>query len=88
VALAHIGRVLFYSPKDNNTGLWINRTVADALNARDADRMRNGFRISVINTRGIHWVDPTGKPERELAEHFRNKAEDVEMLDTIVLLLL
>ena len=25
-----------------------------------------------------HWVDPTGKPERELAEQFRRKAEEVE----------
>ena len=25
-----------------------------------------------------HWVDPTGKPEQELAEQYRQKAEDIE----------
>ena len=24
------------------------------------------------------WVDPTGKPEKELAEKFRSKAEEIE----------
>lgn len=36
--------------------------------------MRTGF----YNARDAHWVDPTGKPEKELAEQFRQKAEDVE----------
>lgn len=58
--------------------LWINHSVADALNARDAEDMRRGFRTGIFNSRGVHWVDPTGKPERELAEQYRRKAEDVE----------
>ena len=40
--------------------------------------MRNGFRTGTYNSRGVHWVDPTGKPEKELAEQFRSKAEEVE----------
>jgi hypothetical protein len=40
--------------------------------------MRNGFRTGTYNSRGVHWVDPTGKPERELAEQFRSKAEEIE----------
>ena len=77
VALINIGEVLFHCPADTD-GLWINRTVAEALNARDAENMRDGFRTGVFNSRGVHWVDPTGKPERELADQFRKKAEDVE----------
>ncbi|MFZ2358081.1 MAG: hypothetical protein WA040_01940 [Anaerolineae bacterium] len=77
VALSTIGEVLIYSPADA-TGLWINRTVAEALNARDAEDMRTGFRMGVLNSRGVHLVDPTGQPERELAEQFRQKADDVE----------
>lgn len=77
VALINIGEVLIHSPADTG-GLWINRTVAEALNARDAEDMRDGYRTGVYNSRGVHWVDPTGKPERELAEQFRQKAEDVE----------
>jgi hypothetical protein len=77
VALIYVGEVLIHCPSDTN-GLWINHTVADALNARDAEDMRSGFRTGIFNSRGVHWVDPTGKPERELAEQYRQKAEDVE----------
>lgn len=77
VALIHIGEVLIYAPSDPN-GLWIHRAVATALNDRDAEDIRNGFRTGTFNLRGVHWVDPTGKPEKQLAEQFRSKAEDVE----------
>lgn len=77
VALINIGEVLIHTPPDPD-GLWIRRAVAAALNDRDADDMRAGFRTGTYNSRGVHWVDPTGKPERELAEQFRNKAEEIE----------
>ena len=77
VALINIGEVLIHSPADPN-GLWIHRAVAAALNDREADHMRDGFRTGTYNSRGAHFVDPTGKPERELAEQFRSKAEEVE----------
>lgn len=77
VALINIGEVLIHAPPDPD-GLWIRRAVAAALNDREADDMRDGFRTGTYNSRGAHWVDPTGKPERELAEQFRSKAEEVE----------
>ncbi|MFB3896831.1 MAG: hypothetical protein ACE14V_11085 [bacterium] len=77
VALIHVGQVLFYSPPDP-LGLWIDRVVADALNAKDAEEMRRGFSTEVTNSRGVHMVDPTGKPERELAEQYRKKAEEID----------
>lgn len=77
VALIHIGEVLIHAPSDPS-GLWIHRAVATALNDRDTKDMRDGFRTGTYNSRGVHWVDPTGKPEKELAEQFRRKAEDVE----------
>jgi hypothetical protein len=77
VALNHIGQVLIHSPPAPD-GLWIDRTAADALDEKDADKMRNGFSIAVSNSRGVHTVDPTGKPERELAEQYRQKAEKIE----------
>lgn len=76
-ALINAGKVLIHSPSDVN-GLWINRTVADALNARDANDMRRGFRMGVYNSRGAHVVDPTGKPEFDLAKQYQQKAEDLE----------
>ena len=76
-ALKHIGQVLIHCPPDPD-GLWIDQTAADALNRKDADKMRNGFSIAIFNYRGVHTVDPTGKPERELAEYYRQKAEKIE----------
>ena len=77
VALIHIGEVLIHVPSDPD-GLWIHRAVGTVLNDRENDKMRDGYRIGTYNSRGIHWVDPTGKPERELANQFRSKAEAVE----------
>jgi len=77
VALINIGEVLIHTPPDPDE-LWINRAVAAALNDREAGDMRNGFRTRTYNSRGAHYVDPTGKPEKELAEQFRRKAEEVE----------
>ena len=77
VALLHIGQVLIYCPPDSQ-GLWIDQNAADALNGKDAEEMRNGFRLEVFNSRGAYTVDPTGKPERELAEQYRQKADEVE----------
>jgi hypothetical protein len=77
VALITIGEVLIHAPPDPG-GLWIHRAVAGALNDRDDQHLRKGFGTGILNSRGAHWVDPTGKPERELAEQFRRKGEEVE----------
>ncbi|MDA3896711.1 MAG: hypothetical protein PF482_11270 [Desulfobacteraceae bacterium] len=77
VAMIKVGEVLLYCPADPQ-GLWIVQAAASALNARDAEDMRSGFRTEVFNYRGVHWVDPTGKPERDLASKWREKADAVE----------
>ena len=76
-ALTHVGHVLFHAPADDD-GLWIDRAVARVLNARDNEDVRNGYQIEAFNSRGVHWVDPTGAPEMELACAYRAKAEAVE----------
>lgn len=77
IAYQHIGHVLFYCPPDPQ-GLWINNNAAKALNDKEAEHMRIGFSSEIFNSRGAHFVDPTGKPERELAEQYRQKADAVE----------
>ena len=77
VALINIGGVLIHAPADPD-GLWIRRAVATVLNDRSADDLRVGYRSGVYNLRGAHIVDPTGKPEKELAKEFRSKAENIE----------
>jgi len=77
IALINIGEVLIHAPCDPN-GMWIHRVIAAALNDREAEGMRRGFKTGIYNSRGAHLVDPSGKPERELAEEYRVKAEEVE----------
>ena len=77
VALMHIGKVLIHAPSDPE-GLWIHRTVASALNAKDAEKLRDSFWAGICNSRGVHIIDPTGKPERELAKKYKQQAEEVE----------
>ena len=77
VALIHVGEVLFYCPPDP-TGLWIDQAAAEALNNIDAEDMRTGFFTEVYNSRGAHFVDPDGKPERVLAVEYSQKADEVE----------
>ncbi len=77
IALSMVGHVLIHVPSDPN-GLWIHRLAAAALNTKDAQDMRNGFSTALFNSRGVHYVDPTGKPEMELSSKYRGQAEAVE----------
>ena len=77
VGLNQVGQVLFYSPADPYN-LWIDHTVAAALNEEDAEELRRGYVTGAFNARGVHRIDPSGSPERNLANQYRRKAEDVE----------
>lgn len=58
--------------------LVFNTILSEALNAKDAEKMRNGFRLGISNSRGVHSVDPTGKLKLELAANYKQKADAVE----------
>jgi hypothetical protein len=76
IAMSQLGHVLAYAPADSG-GLWIHRTYAQWLNARDADSMRTGFRIECYNSRGVHgWS--AGKEELEIASSYNAKADELE----------
>lgn len=77
VALSTIGNMLIHYIPDPD-GLWIHRALAEALNAEDAEKMRRGFSRGIFNSRGVHAIDPQGKPEKELAAKYRQQAEEVE----------
>jgi hypothetical protein len=73
IARTMFGHVLFYAPPDPG-GLWIHSAAATVLDAKDAEDVRIGYRTEAYNSRGVHWVDPSGSPERALALDWRNKA--------------
>jgi hypothetical protein len=77
VALIKVGEVLIHSPNDES-GLWINKTIAKELDERNSDELRRGFNNGHYNARGSDWVDPTGKPELDLADSFASKADELE----------
>jgi len=79
IALQQIGNVLIHSPSDLG-GLWINKAIAEVLNKKEFEHMRIGYSLGIFNSRGVHWVDPTGTPEKELAKKYRQQSEDIEIL--------
>ena len=76
-AMERLGNVLFYSEKDED-GLWIRQSVAELLNEKGNDDMREGFSSEVFNSRGAYFVDPSGEPEKKLAELWRERADEVD----------
>ena len=78
VAQRQIGKVLIHSPCDPD-GLWIHRAIANALDNEDAEKMRDGYCMGLLASRGAYMVDPTGKPEKELAKEYRMKAGEIEV---------
>ena len=76
VACIRIGYVLTHAPADPCV-LWIHPAVAEALNARDVKRMREGFITEIRNQRGVYGFS-AGKEELELARRNREKAEALE----------
>jgi hypothetical protein len=76
IALLMAGHVFVSAPPDPS-GLWIHRAAAAALNAKDADKMREGFTTELFNSRGVHGFS-AGKEEEEIAAKYRAKADEVE----------
>ena len=77
IALQHVGKILTFAPKDSS-GLWIHSAVAQVLNAKDAEHIRKGFVVQIKNSRGAYFVDPSGKPERDLANKYNKIADEIE----------
>lgn len=77
VGLQKAGEAFIHSPADPD-GLFMNHAVADVLNREDMEELRVGYRLAVYNSRGVHRVDPTGAPEKELYATFTKRAEEVE----------
>ena len=75
VTLNEIGQILFYTPADNS-GFWINKDIAEILNTEEYEAMRRGYSSEIINSRGVHTVDPTAKPEFDLAAMYHKQADE------------
>ena len=73
IAMDQLGQVLAYAPADPG-GLWIHKTIALALDSRDATEMRRGFTTGLYNRRGVHGFSH-GAEEQLIADGYRDKAK-------------
>lgn len=77
IAMSVVGQVMINAPADPN-GLWIHQAAAAALNGRDVEPMRDGFRTELFNSRGV--FSPTGGVgEIALATEYKERAEQVDL---------
>lgn len=76
VCMHTIGGALSYVELDE-VGL-IDSTIMAELNKIQNDELRRGYELGTFNQRGVHWVDPEGKPEKELARKYQQRADAVE----------
>lgn len=74
VALHRAGEVLIHCPPDPN-GLWVHHDVAEVLDQLEMEELRRGYYLGAYNSRGMHRVDPTGAPELQLGQRYRDRAE-------------
>ncbi|WP_139706598.1 hypothetical protein [Aeromonas hydrophila] len=74
-----IGKVLIHTPQSED-GLWIEHKIAEFLNQRELDDVRNAYKLAVYNSRGAHWVDPEAKPEIKLSQEYHHKSEAIDLL--------
>jgi hypothetical protein len=77
IGLQKVGEVFLHALADPS-GLYIHHAVAEVLNREDMAELRRGYELAIYNSRGAHFVDPTGAPERELAANYKEKADAVE----------
>ena len=78
VTMQTIGEGLSYFPfNDYNV---IDKTLMAELNISNNDELRKGYYLGILNQRGVHFIDPEGKPEKELAQKFYQRADAVETL--------
>lgn len=76
VMMHTVGNGLSYAKFNENN--IIDETIMKELNSVENEEMRTGYRLGVFNQRGVHWVDPEGKPERALAAKYQQRADAAE----------
>lgn len=78
-AMAIIGAMLFHVPEDPS-GLFMDPSVAKILDDEKKDSIRNAYACEVVNSRGVYFVDPTGRPEFELEKKYEKRATEIDEL--------
>lgn len=54
------------------------QVIMEELNKAGNEELRRGYDVGIVNQRGVHTIDPEGKPELELAADYEMRAELAE----------
>ena len=76
VAMYTVGSGLAYAVLDEKK--MPQKVIIEELNRAENEELRRGYRGGMIGQRGVHWIDPEGKPEFKLAEDYENRANNAE----------
>lgn len=77
-AASVINRILIYTPADRN-GEWIDLNIAAYLDDKESKKAREDFADAVYESRGVHTIDPDGKPEIRLAQLYKDRADEISL---------
>lgn len=70
-----IGQLLAKAPGNGENNIWPCDAVCEVMEEIASPEIRRGFRIGVLNSRGVHVRSEGGEQERELAVKYRTWAE-------------
>ena len=71
-----LGHVFSNSPEVSD--FWMPHEVAELMEEPGNEQMLRSFETAIFNSRGAHWVDPTLKADRDLAEQYECKAQQAD----------
>ena len=74
VAMQFVGQGISHAPQRDR--VLIHEPMIAALNDADAEEMRKGYILGVMNQRGAHFVDPTGNEERAIADKYQKASDE------------
>lgn len=74
ITMQEIGKVFYYYPV-NQDRLWLPKEVAEVIDGNDAEHIRIGYTVEIYNSRGVHTIDPEGRPELALAAKWEDRAK-------------
>lgn len=76
VAMHTVGSGLSYVKLDEEK--LPSMVIIKELNKAENKELRRGYYLGIINQRGVHFIDPEGKPEFKMAEEYNNRANIAE----------
>ena len=76
VAMQTVGSGLAYAELDDEK--LPQKVIMEELNKAENEELRHGYDVGIVNRRGVHGIDPEGRPELELSADYEMRAELAE----------